>query len=94
MKNIDIEIYISNLIRFFETNPNDLMILIGEIQKNEFYDKLREKSEDNFKKGLDIILTREQIVQIVLELKIPEVKDESEVNKLIMKTKFGEIIMN
>lgn len=94
MKNIDIEIYISNLIRFFETNPNDLMILIGEIQKDEFYDKLREKSEDNFKKGLDIILTREQIVQIVLELKIPEVKDESEVNKLIMKTKFGEIIMN
>jgi hypothetical protein len=94
MKNVDIEIYISNLIRFFETNPNDLLILIGEIQKEEFYTKLREKSEDNHKKGLDIILTREQIINIVVEMKIPQINDHSEVSKLVMKTKFGDIIMN
>lgn len=94
MKNVDIEIYISNLIRFFETNPNDLMQLIGEIQKEEFYTKLKEKSEENFKNGLDIILTREQIIDIVLNMKIPEINNGVDVNKLIMKTKFGDIIMN
>ena len=55
-KNVDCEIYISQLVTFFETNPNDLLTLIGDIQKEEFYTKLREKSEDNHKKGLDIIL--------------------------------------
>lgn len=94
MKNVDIEIYISNLIRFFETNPNDLMQLIGEIQKEKFYTKLKEKSEENFKNGLDIILTREQIIDIVLNMKIPEINNGVDVNKLIMKTKFGDIIMN
>lgn len=94
MKNVDIEIYISNLVRFFETNPNDLISLIGEVQKEEFYTKLKEKSEENYKKGLDIILTREQIINIVLDMKIPQIKDQSEVSKLIMKTKFGDIIMN
>ena len=34
MKNVDIEIYISNLINFFEKNPNDLLVLIGDLQKD------------------------------------------------------------
>jgi hypothetical protein len=94
MNNVDIEIYISNLIRFFETNPNDLITLIGDIQKDEFYTKLREKSEDNYSKGLDIVLSKDQIINIVLDMKIPQINDHSEVSKLVMKTKFGDIIMN
>ena len=43
MKNIDCEIYIKQLITFFEKNPGDLMTLIGDVQKEEFYKKLREK---------------------------------------------------
>ena len=42
MKNIDCEIYIKQLISFFESNPGDLMQLIGDVQKEEFYSKLRE----------------------------------------------------
>ena len=37
MKNVDIEIYVSQVITFFEKNPNDLMGLIGGLQKDEFY---------------------------------------------------------
>ena len=37
MKIIDVEIYISQFIDFFEKNPNDLLVLIGEVKKNEFY---------------------------------------------------------
>ena len=37
MGNVDCEIYIRQLITFFENNPNDLLILIGNLQKEEFY---------------------------------------------------------
>jgi hypothetical protein len=96
MKNIDVEIYISNLISFFENNPNDLIDLIGTLQKDEFYQKLRERSELNFEENQDFVLTKEQIMNIVLELKIPnfDTKDKVNLSKIIQKTKFGDIILN
>jgi|694.fasta_scaffold17964_19 hypothetical protein len=93
MKNIDIEIYISNLITFFENNPNDLLTLIGDLQKDEFYKKLREQSEKNLEEGKDIVLSREQIINIVVDLKIPDMKYNN-LDKIIQKTKFGDIILN
>lgn len=96
MKNIDVEIYITNLISFFENNPNDLMDLIGSLQKDEFFQKLRERSELNYEQGKDFILTKEQIMDIVLELKLPGITRErkSDLDKIIQKTKFGNIILN
>ncbi len=93
MKNVDIEIYISNLITFFENNPNDLITLIGDLQKDEFYKKLREQSEKNLEEGKDIVLSREQIINIVVDLKIPDMK-YNKLDKVIQKTKFGDIILN
>lgn len=98
MKNVDIEIYISNLIKFFESNPNDLIILIGDLQKDEFYKKLRELSEDNYRNNQDYILTRQQIVDVVIELKIPQLFEKSDpkkhVENIIIQTKWGEINLN
>jgi hypothetical protein len=93
MKNVDVEVYMSNLINFFEKNPNDLIELIGDLQKDEFYSKLREECEKNLKEGKDIVLTKEQIVNIVVELKIPDMKYNN-LDKIIQKTKFGNIILN
>lgn len=98
MKNIDCEIYISQVITFFENNPNDLMDLIGELQRNDFYKKLRERCEKNVDEGQDYVLTRQQMINIVLELKAPELiktlNPESVVEGYIQKTKWGEIILN
>jgi hypothetical protein len=98
MKNIDCEIYIKQLISFFENNPGDLMELIGDIQKEEFYSKLREKSEKNVDDGLDYILSRQQMIDIVLELKIPELFEKpnpkSVIEGYVQKTKWGKIILN
>lgn len=96
MKNVDIEIYISNLITFFDKNPNDLMDLIGDLQKEEFFVKLKEKCELNLKEGKDIVLTKDQIIETVLELKIPTTLEDkiSKVKAVIQKTKFGDIILN
>lgn len=96
MKNIDVEIYITNLISFFENNPNDLIDLIGSLQKDEFYQKLRNRSETNYDEGKDFVLTRDQIIEIVLELKVPEIvsKEKIDISKIIQKTSFGDIILN
>lgn len=96
MKNVDIEIYISNLITFFDKNPNDLMDLIGDLQKEEFFVKLKEKCELNLKEGKDIVLTKDQIIETVLELKIPTTLEDkiSKVKAVIQKTRFGDIILN
>ena len=96
MKNVDIEVYISNLINFFEKNPNDLLVLIGDLQKYEFYVKLKERAISNFEKGQDYILTKSQIVDVVLELKLPIIKKEKKpyIEKIIQRTKFGDIILN
>ena len=93
MKNVDVEVYMSNLINFFEKNPNDLIELIGDLQKDKFYSKLREECEKNLKEGKDIVLSKEQIVNIVVELKIPDMKYNN-LDKIIQKTKFGNIILN
>jgi hypothetical protein len=98
MKNVDCEIYIKQVISFFENNPNDLMDLIGEVQKNEFYDKIRERCENNVDEDKDYVLTRQQMIEIVLELKAPELHDKlnpkAVIEGYVQKTKWGEIILN
>ena len=97
MKNIDCEIYISQLITFFEKNPNDLMQLIGDGQKEEFYDLLRTQCEENSKKG-DHVISKDQMIEIVLKLKMPEIMNIEEsketVESYVMRTKWGEINLN
>jgi hypothetical protein len=101
MGNVEVEIYVSQLINFFENNPNDLIDLIGDVQKDEFYDKVRERCEQNFEKGDDITLTKSQILEIVIELKVNEVPVKKikvdvvlEVDKFFEKTKVGLIGLN
>jgi hypothetical protein len=87
---------LNQVITFFEKNPNDLMDLIGELQKDEFYLKLRQQCEKNVEDGKDITLTKEQMINIVVDLKIPDIVDKQEVvvNNIVQKTKFGEIFLN
>jgi hypothetical protein len=98
MKNIDCEVYISQLITFFETNPNDLINLIGDIHKDLFYKRIKEVCYSNLKSGEDYVLTKEQILNIVVDLKIPQLKKVTEslevVEKIIQRTKWGDIILN
>jgi hypothetical protein len=96
MNNIDAEIYLNNLIGFFEKNPNDLIDLIGELKKNTFYKKIREKVYENAKKGNEITLTQQQLIDIVVGMydeatqkgKIIEVKVP------VIQTSYGTIWLN
>lgn len=98
MGNVDCEVYLRQLITFFENNPNDLMELIGSVQKQEFFDKLRKQCEKNSKESDDHIITRQQMVDIVIQLKMPEIVSTEEsierIQGFIQKTKWGNIILN
>ena len=98
MGNVDCEVYLRQLITFFENNPNDLIDLIGSVQKQEFFDKLREQCEKNSQESDDHIITRQQMVDIVIRLKMPEmVNTEESIEKIqgfIQKTKWGDMILN
>lgn len=98
MKNIDCEIYMSQLISFFESNPNDLTDLIGEIQKDEFYQKLKVQCLKNLEEGGDHVITRKQMIDIVIELKSPNLhqmlNSKNVIEGFVQKTKWGDIILN
>jgi len=93
MSNIDCEIYISQLINFFESNPNDLIILIGDLQKKLFYQKLKEQCIKNSLNDGDHVITKSQIMEIIFELKIPELKKDELILR-VQKSKWGDINLN
>lgn len=98
MKNIDCEVYVSQLITFFENNPNDLLVLIGDLQKEDFYNKLKQQCYKNAQEGDDHVITKQQMVNIIIELKVPELIEEVNpkviVEGIVQKTKWGDIILN
>jgi len=98
MKNIDCEVYVSQLITFFDKNPNDLMLLIGDLQKEDFYKKLKEQCYKNAEESDDHVITKQQMIDIIVELKIPQLSKESNpeniIKGVVQKTKWGEIILN
>jgi|TARA_R110000868_G_scaffold181576_2_gene422503 hypothetical protein len=98
MKNIDVEIYISQMITFFEKNPKDFIDLVGNIEKEIFYNKMKERSLKNVKEEKDLILSKEQIIDIVIELQDPNLNEKKDdiknIENIILKTKFGNIFLN
>ena len=68
MSKIDIDIYVSQIIKFFESNPNELMLLIGDIDKELFYEHLKVDIVKNDDEKGDPTLTRQQMIDIVVKL--------------------------
>ena len=93
--NIDVEIYIKNFVNFFESNPNELMDLIGDTLKEVFYDKVKEQCYKNLDNGEEITLTQKQLIDIVVDIK--RVKPDINIlltNGVFQKTKYGLISLN
>lgn len=91
--NIDIEIYMSGIVKFFKENPEELRSLVPETKKTEFFDAIRQKAIVNSESGDEVSLTRQQLIDICL--KINGVKKEiPNDSKLIVTTFFGEYSLN
>jgi thioredoxin-related protein len=93
MSNVDIDIYISQIISFFDKNPNELFILIGDLDKDYFFKMIKEVAQENHDKGEDINLTRSQMIDIVVKMN-KEIKEQRVVNVPFMETPYGDICLN
>lgn len=96
MKNVEVELYLNQFIKFFDNNPNDLMNLIGDLAKQDFYDKVKEQSYLNVENGDEASLTQKQLIEIVVKLKKRDI-NEDEVRlfeKIFKDTKFGPLCLN
>lgn len=98
--NVDAEIYLKNLIGFFETNPDQLKTLIGELDKDMFFSKVREKVySNNIQEDRDeFILTKKEMIDIIKDLfeeSLPLTEEQSyEIEAQFMKTEFGLFSLN
>jgi hypothetical protein len=94
--NVDAEIYLKQFFSFFETNPEQLVILIGDMSKDKFFDKIRNKVYEHVDQGeTDLELTRKEMIDVIAELynETKVVKPNQE-ESLFMKTQFGLIGLN
>jgi len=96
MSNVDVDIYVNQLITFFDKNPNDLIDLIGDLLKESFYEKVREQCVKNSEIGDEVSLTQKQIIDIVIELKkVRSIDyDKTKLYSIVQETKFGSIFLN
>ena len=96
MNNIDIDIYVGQVIKFFESHPEDLIKLIGDLDKNIFYDRIKNTSFKNFEENGDMVLSKQQMIDIVVVM-FNEKKIELErlsIEKIFEDSKFGKICLN
>jgi hypothetical protein len=70
--------------------------LIGDVLKDDFYKKVKQKSYDNVEKGEDVSLTQRQLISIVVELKKSQNQeiDIDKIESIFIQTPFGQISLN
>ena len=93
MKNAEVDIYVGQMIKFFETNPNELKSLIGDLDKKEFYDRIKQVAHKNYESEGDVNLTRSQLIEIVVNIhRDEEMKDTD--SRIYFNTKFCPVFLN
>jgi hypothetical protein len=90
--NVDVQIYLSNFKSFFNNNPNDLINLIGDGDKDMFFELVEGTVIENYDKGEDLELTKKQLIDIMLILTKDRV--EEKVENFILKGPYGDIFLN
>ena len=96
MKNLDVDLYITQFRGFFDKNPNDLLSLIGDVLVEDFFKRVEEQCYKNVEKGDEVSVTRQQLIDIVVDLKSEETEKDiqSSITKVFEHTKFGDICLN
>lgn len=87
--NIDVEIYLNQVYSFFNSNPNELKKLIGDLSKETFFNKIKQTAYQNFEKSGDMVLSKNQLISITIEL-----FENQKINQCVQRTKFGDICLN
>ena len=91
--NVEVEIYMSNIIKFFKDNPDELQKLIPITKKDEFFTKIREIATNNLEKGDEVTLTKTQIIDLCKQMNVKGLS-VGKIEGIIQKTPFGEYSLN
>jgi hypothetical protein len=97
MNNLEVDIYINQIKGFFEKNPDSLKELIGDLDKEKFYNNVRKIAIKNFEENDDVTLSKDQMLNIVVEMYNDlkqESKTKSNVEKVFENFHFGKICLN
>lgn len=92
--NVDLEIYINNIIKFFKKNPKDLLNLVPKELEDAFYSKIKERATLNMKEGTNIVLTQKQIIDICVELNKKKTTQDFIDERVFENSPFGQICLN
>lgn len=94
--NVEVEIYMSNIQKFFKNNPKDLLNLIPSGAEEEFFIKVRKIASENLENGNDVTLTKKQLLEVCVEINksITQPKPENQIVGIFQNTKFGQICLN
>lgn len=92
---VDVDIYMNNILKFFKENQNELLNLVPKEKEQEFYIKIRKTALKNYENGIEVSLTRKQLVDICVEI---NEKKEKVINyrddRIFQKFPFGTICLN
>lgn len=91
---VDVEIYMSNIMKFFRENPKDLLNLVPKNMEEKFYVKIKEIASSNYDEGKEIPLTQKQMIEICRELNGQVVEEKVTNSKIFQTTKFGTFCLN
>lgn len=91
---LEVELYMSNVIKFFNENPKDLMNFVTQDKKDEFFKKIKEKALENVEKGEEVVLTQQQFIDICVNMNEKQVKEFQYLKKIMVTTKYGQICWN
>lgn len=107
--NVDVEIYLNKILKFFRENPKDLLNLVPKEKEELFYRKIKEVTFKTFEESGEVGLTQKQIIEICVEINqktltevtknknselISEHPEFLQLHRAIMSTKFGKIYLN
>jgi hypothetical protein len=92
--NVDVEIYIKNIINFFRQNPNDLLNLIPKELEEDFYSQIKIVASENVEKGNDPALTKKQMIDICVYLNKKNTISLEDTSKIFQKTEYGVLCLN
>jgi hypothetical protein len=95
MGNVDIEIYMNNFKGFFKKNPDQLQVLIGNIESDYFFSEIRKLAEKNLSEEKELAPTRTQMIELLVQLNTG--KDRKEITKAakpFIYHHMGKISMN
>ena len=93
--NVDAEIYIKQVFHFFDTNPDQLETLIGQLSKEKFYERIISKVYEHVDSGSqELELTRQEMVDIIRDLYTETLSPTKIIKSPFVETRFGLVCLN